>query len=274
MDDTIRHMTPDVLREMQAIPSTLPTTPFEPHADWTHCYRIWMSKGKGTLDNAQSETIGFLKISKQLHPSGETFQLQIHQHIFLQTPRHPQFDGYHSWQEIKANMHCRNNALGSPIDWERTEHVFREQKSLPSLTVEEKGNNHGDHVTLSRNAQKTMFPLSHTWTSDWNLFECCQRIAPTVDKPIAFTLFEKLKIAKAEQRIYENPRLDTETRAFGKMKGLSQTGRALLPFDYWLDAEGRLQFVTNCHIAYILDPDAEAKVQHMTQERVRYRFVD
>ena len=49
---------------------------------------------------------------------------------------------------------------------------------------------------------------------------------------------------------------------------MSQTGRGILPFDYWLNQRGRLIFAVNLHTAYILDPDADEKVQQTFDDRI------
>ena len=255
---------PEVLELNGAVQQVMPDEPLDCGGDWTAQYRIWQAVG-GLNDNGQSSLIGSLEVRRTAGDDPSRFNLAIRHRLLMGDKRKRPFNGIH---EIRATMTCRNDLLGTPERW-RVEHIInRDGQILNELALREDGEADGDGIRLRINGIDRAVRTPRPWTSCWNLFELVPRFVADGHHQARFDLMERLRLHKPDQRLLRDESRDCEPARFGRLRKVSQTGRGILPFDYWLDQRGNLIFAVNLHTAYILDADADAKVQQTFDDRI------
>jgi hypothetical protein len=178
----------------------------------------------------------------------------------------------HGWHRIDAEIRCRQDVLATPVSWRVRNRFGRDWKILDHLTMEEEGASEDGGARYAIGGRSFAIPLGPTWTCDWGLLEAVQRMRWDGKDAIRFDLLEKLRLPKPEQLIFRNPALDCRIEGVGSLRCVSQTGRGILPFDYWVDAGGRLRFVATLHVAWILDDEAPAKTEQMLRDGALRKF--
>lgn len=235
-------LTPGLLWEMTAFADLEPTPAgFSPSGAWQATYAIFSCQGYLAFGN---QNRGVLRLERTPQTDG-TFLLKATQRVGLEDAM---------GQVTEATIHCRSDALATPISWTlKSQFLDAEGKVIPDLTVEEK---------------KEPPPGAVPATGDWCLFEAVQRLTPGTVVP-SFTLLEGLDLAKTDQQLIdrgeETYTIGKETRAFRRY---DQLGHGVLPINYWLDGNGRLQVVVTLNRAYILDPEADAKFAEYAKDQV------
>jgi hypothetical protein len=269
LDPNVRFLDPEVLELNRAVQRVVPDESVDHGGDWTAHYRIWEAVGRGREDNNQSRTIGSMEVGRTAGGDPARFELAIRHRVLMGDKRKGPTNGVH---EIRATMTCRNDLFGTPERW-RVEHVIhRDGRILDHLGLIEEGESEGNEIRLRINGIDRRVPTPRPWTSDWNLFELVPRFVAAGRVEARFDLMEKLRLHKPDQRLFRDESREYESPRFGRMRKVSQTGRGILPFEYWLDQRGRLEFAVNLHTAYILDADADAKLRRIIDERIVMRF--
>ena len=223
-------LTPDSLLEFGAVKRfPPPATDFRPDGSWQQSYRIWTCHGYKESGN---DNVGAMRLARAAKSDG-TFLLEVHQTVV-------QVDGLTC--NIKANIECRRNVLGSPAQWDiHTTFVGEDGAQMPELESRKRGQATSD--------------VDRT-TGDWCLFEVAQRLDYDKDTSLDFDLLEGLELSKLSQRLTYRGVSPTKIEGAGRMHCFAQVGAGILPTEYWLDDKHRLLCVISMNKAYILDGKA------------------
>lgn len=230
----------------------LPTGPFDPEGHWEHRYTIWAiiphdPSGKlKFLDKKFNQPLGGLTITRK--PGlNDNIELEIVQTTLL----NKQAD---MLCRVHARMTCARDKLSTPRSWE-----------IRSVLVDSNGNPMQDSRTL--NTGKVVGTLMHrfgqrvrktsappNFSSNWSLFDALQRMPEAENGPIMFDLFEEMDAFKPNQRLVaqESDGFVSHGRNV-PLRGFRQIGSGILPYDYWLDDQGRLLAAIGSMRAYIFD---------------------
>jgi hypothetical protein len=155
---------------------------------------------------------------------------------------------------IHAEVQCRNDALASPVSWTlKSALTDTEGKPASDLDFEEQVTVDGSTLRVQSAGRTLSRPGSEHLTSDWPLFDAVQRLPLKESPPLRFDLLEGLSLLKRGHRLWYH---GVETVEIGgvsrRLHVFHQTGRGILPYEYWLDEQHRLLVVVTGPRAYIL----------------------
>ena len=239
-------LTPALLDELSAL-RNFPTSSenFRPDGNWVNNYRIWTCHGYRESGN---ENVGFLRITR-IGDSDKTFTLKIHQEV-------AQTDGITNI--IDSTIKCRNNQLGSPIQWKvSSRFIDPDGKPVSQLSGNETGS-----ANAGLNAS----------SCDWCLFEAVQRLEFNRQTSLNFDLNEGLSLLKKDHHLSYRGLYPTKIGGENiPLHCFVQLGSGILPCEYWLDKNHKLLAVTSMNKAYIFDEQAEKITREVIeQERKSY----
>ena len=236
-------LSPSVLAKLGGLKQWPPVSQeFDPHSSWQHTFRIWICHG---YTNRGNENIGLIRLARTPEPGGLTFRLSVRQTIL-------HVGGIR--QSLDADITCRNDLFGSPIDWHLENRFFRGDRLSSTLSNSLEGRRRGDRIELSTGDSVSQMNRVKNVGSDWSVFDAVQRWPFQRSQSPTFDLLENLTVRRSGQRIFyrgvEN--FHHEGRDL-RLHHFVQLGPGMLPYDYWLDRQRRLVLVTTFTRAYILD---------------------
>ncbi len=244
-----RPMTPDLMAKIGGLDQFPPAPPgFDPSGAWVQTYRIHTCHGYFESGNDDE---GLLRLER-IPGSGDTFTLKIHHKIVNDEGR---------TNLVDAAVECRTDPLATPISWKlASRFVDLEGESIAGLGSTESGSSAEGSLTLRLGESELLHNTTRPVTADWCLFEAVQRASFTEPPATTFDLLEGLRLPRDEHRLTYRGRY----RWKGKPAALHwfhQIGYGVLPYEYWLDDQHRLLGVGTHARAYILDDDANARVE-------------
>jgi len=238
-----RPLTVHSLAEYGGLDFDPPQSEFRAAGPWELSWQIWLL----TPSKKESHHHGFVRIQKGALRSDSTFLLSVEQHIIEQ----------HGITRQKAQIRCRSDAVATPLWWEkRFDARFpKMNRTYASVGFEKKGSLSGSRIFDGALQKTVALPLS----SNWSLLEALQRLAAGVTSEMPpFTLLDELEKIKEEQRITFAGRRQI---AFGtkeiSVNCYRHVGRAMLPWRYYFDLQGRLLIALSGLQALILNPQVE-----------------
>ena len=239
-----RPLAPGRLKEwgfVDAVPE--PGGPFDPAGEWSHTYAIRTSSG--FLEFGLNER-GTLAIERKRR--GDNLAILVVKQTLVGADNKS--------ATTDAEIVCRTDRLATPVSWRMTQTVETPdglQKHAPPLKAS--GQAGAKEIRIASACAPRAHTLEHPPALDWCLFDAVQRWPEDQadDGPVAFDLVETGRLVKPGQTLRDR---GIETVTWGdrtvKLRRLSQTGRGILPVDYWLDGNRRLVFVTGGNRAYAL----------------------
>ena len=252
-----RPLTPRMLRQELGGLDELASTPedFKPDGSWINTYRIWTCHGYIESGN---QSVGFLRIERIAGKAKEQFTLKVHQEV-IQTDR--------ILSTIDAEVKCLNNELASPIQWRLSSWFTGADGNIRNeLSTDEQAVVRGDTVHIDTADRTVKRRISNPVTSDWGLFEVIQRLEYKKEVKLAFGLLDGLSVLKEGQILVYSGNL-AKAPGEGMIRHcFVQTGRGILPSEYWVDEKHRLQVVCSMNKAYILDDNAEKTIGRVVEQ--------
>ena len=239
-------LTPDVLGELGAMRPISPTR-FSPAGNWTHVYRIWACHGYRESGN---EDKGTLKIERSSSSTDDTFGLKV-----IQTIKNDR-DLVHV---LDAWITCRNDALATPIQWQCKSTFYDPGgATIPDLCMAQSGRVSGNTVEIVAQGKTRRYEGSHPLTGDWCLCEAVQRMPWKDATHFRMDILKEMALLQRDHHlVYDGKKRFVIGGKAMDLHHFQQWGRGMLPFDYWLDEEHRLQVFVTLSIAYIRDEKAE-----------------
>lgn len=242
-----RPLTLEFLRELGALKDfSAPAGDFDPNGKWTQAYRLWLVQrflggGSVRLRRRRAGDKGAVRLDVDLAVAEHTGYLR----------------------RTRAVLDCAADKLCTPTAWTlESRSIGVDGRPVPATTVSERG-------TIGAGRMKTRFgghrrtrAVPAPVTSNWSLFDAVQRLAPAKIQPIRFAVLEEMDLLKTSQRLAfrEAKRIELGGRTL-RLHGYERIGRGVLPWQYWVDASGRLLFAFSGLRAWIYDPKAEQWMQ-------------
>jgi hypothetical protein len=239
-------LTPDILGELGAL-GPISATRFSPAGNWTNVYRIWACHGYRESGN---EDKGTLKIERSSSSTNDTFSLKV-----VQTIENDR-DLVHA---LDAEIVCRNDTLATPIQWQ-SKSTFYDPGGLavPDLCTAQSGRVRDNTAEIMTKGKTRQYESSRPLTGDWCLCEAVQRMPWKDSTRFKMDILKEMALPlKDHQLVYDDKRTFVVGGKPIDLYHFQQLGRGMLPFDYWLDAQHRLQIFVTLSIAYIRDDRAE-----------------
>jgi len=92
--------------------------------------------------------------------------------------------------------------------------------------------------------------------TNWGLFDAVQRLDPGLAQPLVFDMLQDFDLHKPGQTLRSGGTVDVEfARGPVRLHGFHQLGHGVLPYEYWVDDEGRLVLAVGGYQGYVLNPD-------------------
>ncbi len=158
-----------------------------------------------------------------------------------------------------ADMRCAADALLTPQSWTLgIRWLSGKQANLKpgELDQTRAGRVEGQEI-VHKGARERRRPAPVRWTGFWNLFAALPRLPFEVSSALTFDLFEELDLHKPEQRLaYIGPQSVGLNGRTLVLHVFEQTGRGVLPWRWWLDAQHRVVLAAGGQRAYLLDTSA------------------
>jgi len=241
-----RPLTLEFLRDLGALEDfSPPTAPFDAEGTWVNSYRLWLVQqflGCGSL-RLRREPIGADGVRLGV-------DLAIAEH-----------GGY--LRRTRATLECANGALCTPRSWAlESQSLDLDDRPAKATRFSEAGTVR-DGVVETRIGDRTRRDsVPQPVTSNWSLFEAVQRLDGEKTPPLKFAMLEEMDLLKPDQRLEfrEAKAFEVNGRTL-RLRGYQQIGRGILPWQYWVDAAGRLLFAFSGVRAWVYAPDAERRTQ-------------
>jgi len=214
-----------------------PRDRFDPNGPWQSAYGVYTLAGQGAL-------AGKLRIERGA-VSEDRFVLKMVYEKSL--PGH--------LQQVEAEIHCRNDELGTPVRWtltseirDRAGNAIRNTK-LKKSAVAEKG-----YIEIDDGRGKRQIDVESGCTTNWVLFDAVQRLPRRKFEPLRFTMLDHFDQVKAGQSISYRETIDVMLggRAV-RLHGFDHLGEGIVPWVYWVDDLGRLLFAVSGLAGYLLN---------------------
>ena len=117
-------------------------------------------------------------------------------------------------------------------------------------------------------------PYPRDWPTllygDWSLMYAATQVADVANPPgdAPFTVIDNLTAIKPEQRWQALPQLYRfDASDHVKLSGFYQTGRGVLPREFWMDEAGGLAMVIDNNRLFIRDYQAASRYEQMLHSR-------
>lgn len=228
-----KKITPQILFDEGKLDVILPEEAFNPMGNWEQSWRIWMPfRGK------PGETSGYLSVTRNIADHSGKVEYGVEQAISENK----------QWMHLtKVAIKARNNQYGTPLNWEAaTEYIKAPGKGFK----EEVGAYQSSNLTN----EKEDICLNFT------LLDTVQRMKMEGVKELNFTLFDELDKEKKNHSIRYKE--DTTIQIGGKTVEVhcyEQIGEGMLPWMYYVDANGRLLLAINGMRVLIADVECKGK---------------
>ncbi len=156
-----------------------------------------------------------------------------------------------------ADIDCANDALLTPQRWTLDiRWVSGPQAKLknPGEIDQTRGGRVEGREIVHKGARDRRCPAPERWTAFWNLFAVVPRLPFEASSVLTFDLFEELDLHKPDQRLayigQRTLKLNGQPLA---LHVFEQTGRGMLPWRWWVDAQHRVILAAGDRRAYLLD---------------------
>ncbi len=244
-------LTPTLLARLGALDS-LPETPpdFDPARSWVNKYLIFTCHGYVESGN---QGIGVLRLEREPEERGAGFLFRVRQRIVHDTGH---------VHEIEVLARCHADRLATPIEWRLLSRIEDPGgRELRGLQSEDRGSFDAGKIVVKRGSAERVRPWKGPLTSDWGLMEAVQRLDPGADNSGLFSLLQGFAVMRSGQEIVAVRQERVGEVVGGPLLRVTQIGRGVLPYDYWLlPGPRRLAILTTGARAYILDERADEAV--------------
>jgi len=245
-----RPITVESLKAFGALGSlSLPAEPFDPTAEWTQTYRLWLVQ--------RYRSGGKLVVHRT--PSGrDGVRLRVESTL-------AEYGGH--LRRIEAVLDCAADTLCSPRGWRlKATHLDVRDKPTAGSGLSERGTLAGGTWTVRFGDRSRKRKIPSPVTSNWSLFEAVQRLPGKDTQPLSFAMLDEMDLLKPDQRLSFCGTKEVQVGGRKRMlRGYAQIGRGVLPWQYWVDEQSRLLLAFSGVRAYVWDPKAEQTLQKQRQ---------
>jgi hypothetical protein len=244
-----------------------PAGPFDAGGSWRQTFGFH-STGSG------SSRVGTLVIERRVEAGGVTIHVRREKILSGDTAAR-RGGGGQPLAVLDAEMRLGGDAeLSTPVEWSFHSQVLDAagepiaDTTLQRRCVVRDGRlevtSGGGLSQFSRSENRTVpleegrvvlrpFPTGR-YTVNWALFDAVARLPRNEFEPIRFTLLHHFDQLKLQQELRFRRAIDAEIAGKTvRLYGFDQTGRGVMPWTYWVDAEGRAVVVISGLETYMLE---------------------
>jgi len=222
-----------------------PAERFDPAGEWTQTYRLWMVQ--------RYRSGGKLVVRRA--PSGrDGVRLRVESTI-------AEYGGH--LRRLEAVLDCAADTLCSPRGWRlKATHLDVRDKPTAGSGLSERGTLADGAWTVRFGDRSRTRKVPSPVTSNWSLFEAVQRLPGKDTQPLGFAMLDEMDLLKLDQQLSFCGTKQVQVGGRKRtLRGYAQIGCGVLPWQYWVDEQGRLLLAFSGVRAYVWDPQAEQFVQ-------------
>ena len=244
----------------------LPEESFEPAGAWSQLYSIYIlgpfdklwrgafrRAGALRLERTPTADGGFTQTGRRVEQMiGKTWLSTAWKAQYagdpLATPRAWSFtsDMLFNWQPVDADFRYPDIGPAAyrdrPLPMESARHEFTGRLEADAVVNEGCGR-------IDREPGTAV-------AANWGLFDAVQRLDPKLAQPLAFDMLEDFDLHKPGQMLRSGGAVTVEFAGGPvRLHGFRQIGRGALPYEYWVDEQGRLVLAAGGYQGYLLNPD-------------------
>jgi hypothetical protein len=234
----------------------LPDQAFDPNGDWENSYVLWWIPFASdprvpvtyTHKGPYRRPMGALKLRRERVGDGAA-KLEVK--LLAST-----LDGFHN--RVQATIICAADSLSTPREWSQvSEMLDRNLDLVRGMRILSTGRFSGRRVARVVEGKRHAISVDRPLTGAWCLFDALQRLPVDAMAPLRFDMLEEMDLHKPEQTLSPLGSADFEfASGSARLRGFRQTGRGILPYEYWLDDKQRLVLAVSGLRAYVFSVDA------------------
>jgi len=217
-----------------------PLERFDPEGSWTQSFAMYWLIPRGAIKVGEVTLVRSAK-------SSNGFVLGVQ-------PRRFSVSGFS--QFVRAELHCENNSLASPVSWVFDSKLARNEHDRPYLQSGRRSSGViRDGVLIIRDKLRTSrTALSGAYGSEWALMEAVQRLPREHTPAMEYTLIKQFgTLEPAHTLTYRDQVTVPLKKGSLKLHSYCDVGRAVIPTTYWVDEHDRLAFVCTGLQVYALN---------------------
>lgn len=212
---------------------------FDPDGSWTQTYAMYV------LIPRESIRVGEFTLVRQ--PQGSnTFTLGVY-------PRRLSVSGFSQFE--RAELHCRSDALASPVTWVFDSKLARKASDPPYLQSGRRftGMVRNGVLMIRDNIRTTRTPLHGAYGSEWTLLEAVQRLPRQHTRTLSYTLIKQFATPEPFHTLAYRDLVTIDLKDGPlKLHSYCDIGSGVIPTTYWVDEHNRLVFVCSGLQVYAL----------------------
>ena len=243
----------------------LPDGKFDPAGQWSQLYTQYSLGPISGGWRSAFRTVGALRLERMPDENGG----------FTQRGRHVTQMIGKTWLSTEWIADYGGNRLATPWRWSFTSDLlfnfkpvdknFRYQdvgptsyqnRSLPMASAKNHftGRVEGDEIINEGCSPITLAPTTKL-AVNWGVFDAVQRLESKLEVPLTFDMLEDFDLHKPGQTLRSGGALTVEFAGESvRLHSFLQTGWGILPWEYWLNEQGRLVLAVGGFKGYVLNP--------------------
>ena len=239
-----------------------PQGDFEPEGEWTHRYALY------TIGQRSHFRVGSVSLRREAAAGGPVLHVDYRK---LFPRKHV--------GAVSAQVHCRPDALATPIRWRVASHTLGpDGKPVPHTRIEKTGTASAKSIAIADGKATRRIPTPTAYTINWALFDVVQRLPREAFEPRTFTLLDDFDEVKADHVLAFRKTSDVllggrrvQTQRWEQLEkgrirkttwgregdrpvrlhAYDHLGDGIVPEVYWVDDQGRLLFMVAGIEAYV-----------------------
>ena len=217
-----------------------PRARFDPQGAWQLAYGVYSAPRAHICAR-----VGRLRLQRQA-VGDDTFALRVTYEKTLPADY---------TQIVTAHLECRADALSTPVRWTwSTVTQSPEGEAVAATQLERAGEARAGEVTIRDAGAESRIPVAAAVALNWALFDAVQRLPREAVEPLRFTLIDHFDQIKPNQTLCF--RQSAKVSLGGqrvRLYAYDQFGQGVVPWEYWVDDQGRLLFAIGGIEAYLVE---------------------
>ncbi len=158
---------------------------------------------------------------------------------------------------LKADMILQEDTLSRPISWELSSEFSVKGEIIDErLRYLESGQLKGDQLKINTKGVIMQRKVGKSLATNWGLFDALARMQGKLQAPIELDLLQDLSLYKPDQTLRLRKKRHQSWFENQDLHCFSLLGAGNLPWEYWLDDQGRVLCAINSFNIWLLDAEA------------------
>lgn len=213
---------------------------FYPEGSWNHSFAMYWLIPRGAIKVGEVTLV-----RREKNSNGFILGVQ---------PRRFSVSGFS--QFVRAELHCKNNALASPVSWVFDSKLARNAHDRPYLQSGRRstGTVRDGVLTIRDRFRTARTSLEGAYGSEWAIMEAVQRLPRERTPALDYTLIKQFGTPEPSHTLsYRDQVIVPIKDGSLKLHSYCDVGASVIPTTYWVDEHDRLVFVCTGLQVYALN---------------------